>query len=150
MSNNLVRQKIWTNINHWRYGDVVITLFGGIIGAFLGFVVGFVLAQLFLAVVVFVLLLGVDPSFNSLAWAIYVALASIWIGTAIGCWYFLRGKYEGAELTAALVAATLVITFYLVSFDFEFLLLALAIPAGRVIYRTMTSLGNLLSFRVSG
>jgi hypothetical protein len=112
--------------------DIVIALFGGVVGGFFGLVAGFILAQVFLALLVLGLFVGVDPSFNGLAWAIYVGLATIWICAATGCWYFLRGKHEGAILTAILSAALLAIVFYSLSFSLQFGLLALAFPVARI------------------
>lgn len=147
MAHNESLRKAWNSVIHSTYGDIVITFFGGMVGAFMGLVIGWLLAQLFLAVLVLGLLLGIDPFFNGLAglaWAICIAMAAIWLGTSMGCWYSLRDKYDGPILTAILSAATLGIAFYLVSIRgvvnsdiVAILFLAAAIPVGRVMYRIL-------------
>ena len=156
MRNDDPPRQAWSSGLRSSYADIVITLFGGVVGAFLGLVVGWLLAQLFLAVLVFGLSLGIDPPFNGLAWAIYIGVAAIWIGSSIGCWYFLRGRYEGAIWTAVLSAVTLGVVFYLVSIrvvvnsdTLGLLFLAVAIPVGRVVYRVLFALRSLWNSRVS-
>jgi hypothetical protein len=155
MRNNESPRQLWSSALHSPYADIAVTLFGGVVGAFLGLVVGWLLAQLFLAVLVLGLSLGIDPPFNGLAWAIYIGVAAIWSGTSIGCWYFLHGKYEGAILTAVLSAVTIGVAFYLVSIrvvvnsdTLALFFLAVAIPIGRVVYRVLLAVRRLWNSHV--
>ena len=154
--NDELLRKAWNRSLHSPYAEIVIALFGGIVGAWVGLVVGWLLAQLFLAVLLLDLPFVIDPSFNGLAWAIYIAVATIWICASIGCWCSLSGQYEGAILTAILSAVTLGVVFYLVSIRsvahsnaLALLFLALAIPVGRVVYRLLFSLRRLWNSRAS-
>ena len=146
-------QKAWNSAIQSPYADVGLTLLGGLVGGFSGWLAGVLLAQVFFLALI---LLRVPSSFNGLAWAIYIGLAAIWIGVAIGCWNFLRDKFEGATLTACLSAVTVAVVFYLVSIrvvvhsdSIALLLLALAVPLGRIIFRALLSLRRLWNTRAT-